>query len=120
VTWDFARVQYDSPGADSGSNTSLNKEWIKLKNYGNKAKKLKGWTIRDTSGHVYKFKEFTLKPDKAVKLHTGSGSNTKTDVYWHADGYVWNNGGDKAILKNRNGNKVDTCKWTDGSGATSC
>ena len=48
----FASIHYNSPGADNGSNKSLNKEWIKVSNHSNKAKKLTGWTIRDTSGHV--------------------------------------------------------------------
>jgi hypothetical protein len=116
----FANVQYDSPGQDTGSNKSLNKEWIKLHNHSNKAKKLKGWTIRDTSGHVYHFKKFTLKPGKTVALHTGSGSNNSSNVYWHADDYVWNNSGDKAILKSSNGKKIDVCKWSSGSGSTQC
>jgi Lamin Tail Domain len=103
----IVKVQYDSLGKDTGSNKSLNKEWIRIHNFGNKAKQLKGWTIRDTSGHVYHFKKYLLKPGKSVTLHTGSHQDQKPQVYWHSDGYVWNNTGDKAILKNKSGTKVE-------------
>jgi hypothetical protein len=29
------------------------------------------------------------------------GTDSKTDLYWRQEGYVWNNEGDKAILKNK-------------------
>jgi hypothetical protein len=38
----FSYVQYDSPGRDTGSNRSLNAEWIRIKTYSNQAKRLKG------------------------------------------------------------------------------
>ena len=48
-------ISFDSSGSDMGSNSSLNAEWIRLKNTGSKGKFLTGWTIRDTAHHVYKF-----------------------------------------------------------------
>lgn len=116
----FVYVQYDSPGSDTGSNKSLNAEWVRVKNHGKKARKLTGWTIRDPQGHVYKFPTFTLKPGKAVRVHTGKGKNTKTDLFWRKDWYVWNNTGDTAILKNKAKKRVDTCRWGDGDGTTAC
>lgn len=67
----IVKVQYDSPGTDSGSNKSLNAEWVKIRNSGSKAKQLKGWTLRDTSGHVYRFGSYRLGAGKAVTIHTG-------------------------------------------------
>ena len=116
----FSRVQYDSPGDDTGSNSSLNAEWARVTNYGAKARTLTGWTIRDPQGHVYKFPTFKLRAGKSVRLHTGSGTNTATDLYWKQAFYVWNNTGDKAILKNKAGTRIDVCKWGDGSGVTNC
>ena len=55
-----------------------------------------------------------------VTLHTGHGKNTATDLYWGQSTYVWNNTGDKAILKNKAKTTVDTCKWGDGSGSIAC
>lgn len=116
----FSHVQYDSPGTDSGSNSSLNAEWVKVTNYSSHARTLTGWTIRDTSSHVYRFPTYTLRPGTSVRLHTGRGTNSRTDLYWHQSNYVWNNTGDKAILKTRAGSIVDTCSWRDGPGSTSC
>jgi hypothetical protein len=116
----MSRVQYDSPGADSGSNASLNAEWVRVTNHSARKRSLTGWTLRDPQSHVYRFPTFTLRPGASVRVHTGSGSNTRTDLYWRSDYYVWNNSGDKAILKTKSGTTVDTCKWGDGSGVTGC
>ena len=116
----FSFAQYDSPGDDTGSNASLNAEWVKVSNHSSQAKTLTGWTIRDTANHVYRFGAFKLGAGKSVRLHTGKGSNTRTDRYWGESWYVWNNTGDKAILRNSNGVTVDTCSWPDGDGNTAC
>ena len=116
----ITRVQYDSPGSDTGSNSSLNAEWVRITNKSAKAKVLTGWKLRDKTGHAYKFRAFTLKPGKSVRVHTGKGANTRTDLYWRQSWYIWNNTGDKAIVKNKAGALIDTCSWGDGSGATNC
>lgn len=116
----FSRVQYDSPGSDGGSNASLNAEWARVTNHGRKTRTLTGWTIRDPQGHVFKFPTFRLRAGKSVRLHTGRGANTRTDLYWRQDNYVWNNTGDKAILRNKNKATIDTCQWGDGAGSTAC
>lgn len=116
----FSRVQYDSPGSDTGSNGSLNAEWAQLHNYGSRTRALTGWTIRDRSGHVYRFPRFSLRPGRNVRLHTGRGQNSASDLYWRQGAYVWNNTGDRAILRNKAGSRVDTCTWIDGPGATNC
>jgi len=116
----FSTVQYDSPGDDTGSNTSLNKEWIRVTNSGTTTQTLTGWTVRDPQAHIYVFPAYKLKPGKSVTVHTGAGSNTRTDLYWDAGGYVWNNSGDKAILKDGTRKLVDTCTWGDGPGSATC
>jgi len=116
----FTKVSFDSPGSDTGSNLSLNAEWARVTNSSSTARNLNGWTVRDIAGHVYRFGAFTLRPGKSVRLHTGHGSNTRTDVYWRQSWYVWNNDGDKAILKNSSGTKVDTCRWSGSGSVASC
>jgi hypothetical protein len=108
----FTFVQYDSPGNDSGSNKSLNAEWIRVTNFGVKARDLTGWTIRDPKNHVYTFPSFKLGIGMSVRIHTGSGKNTRRNLYWGEDSYVWNNTGDKAVLR-RGKSNVDTCRWKD-------
>lgn len=116
----FAGVQYDSPGADTGSNTSLNAEWVRITNHASTAKVMTGWKLRDRTGYLFTFPTFTLGAGKSVKIHTGKGTNSRTDLYWRQSSYIWNNTGDKAILKNKAGVIVDTCSWGDGAGYVGC
>jgi hypothetical protein len=113
-------IFFDSPGADTGSNSSLNAEWIRLRNTGSTARKLTGWTIRDTSGHVYKFGTYKLGAGKTVKIHSGKGSNTARDRFWRSDGYIWNNDGDRAKLKSKAGTVIDTCSYSGAGSSVSC
>jgi len=116
----FSFVQYDSPGKDTGSRASLNAEWIRVTNHGTRARALTGWTIRDTAGHVFRFPRFTLGAGRSVRVHTGPGANTATDLHWGSRAYIWNNTGDRATLKTRAGGTVDMCRWGDGDGNQAC
>jgi len=120
----FTRIQYNSPGTDTGSNTSLNGEWVRLTNKTSKTINLKTWTVRDASAHIYTFSAtVNLAGGKSVTVHTGKGTSTSTDRYWGragSGGYIWNNGGDTATLRTGSGKTIDTCKWGAGSGVTSC
>jgi hypothetical protein len=116
----FSRIQYDSPGSDTGSNASLNAEWARIANHSNRTKTLTGWTVRDGVGHVYTFPTFRLRSDARVTLHTGRGKNTATDLYWRKTHYVWKNSGGRAILKTSAGTTRDTCTWGRGSGSIAC
>ena len=71
----FSYVHHDSPGADTGSNRSLNAEWIRVKNDGNRAEEMKGWTIRHPEGRVYRFRRLRLGPGKSATLYTGSAES---------------------------------------------
>lgn len=113
-------VQYDSPGSDRGSNSSLNAEWVTIKNTSGSRKTLTGWTLRDPVGHVYRFPTFRLGAGKTVRVHTGRGANDRNDLYWRQDWYVWNNDGDRATLKNASGTVIDRCSWGDGDGDIKC
>jgi hypothetical protein len=117
----LGRIQYDSPGTDTRSNASLNAEWVTIRNTGTRRVNVKGWTLRDTSRHVYTFgSTFYLGAGSAVRIHTGSGTSTATNRYWGRRAYVWNNDGDTAILRNASGTGIDRCTWGDESGVTTC
>ena len=89
----ITKISYDPPGSDRGSNSSLNAEWIRIKNTGSSAKALTGWTIRDVASHVYR---------------------------WDNGWYIWNNDGDTARLKNRSGTTVDSCSYSGSGSTTAC
>jgi Lamin Tail Domain len=108
----FHGTQYDSPGTDNRTNASLNQEWISLVNTGGRAVNLHGYTIRDTSRHVYTFGNVTIAAKGGrIWLHTGRGTNKGGDLYWGSGNYVWNNTGDTAYLHKPSGTTVDTCSW---------
>ncbi|OFE18015.1 hypothetical protein BA895_12760 [Humibacillus sp. DSM 29435] len=105
-------VYFDSPGSDKGSNTSLNAEYVRITNTTGTARNLKGFTLRDRSNHVYTFPTFTLKARATVTVHSGKGTATSAHRYYNTSGYVWNNTGDTAYLRDSRGVNVHTCTWT--------
>lgn len=117
----FTGVQYDSPGTDTGTNYSVNKEWFRVKNTTRRAKLLAGWKVKDDTGFTFVFPSgYKLGAGKTVTVHTGKGRNTAAHLYWKQGYYVWNNTGDKARLITPGGAAVDRCSWGDGSGFTGC
>jgi Lamin Tail Domain len=48
-------IYYNSPGTDTGSNSSLNAEWVRLYNISSSKISLTNWTLRDAAGHVFRF-----------------------------------------------------------------
>lgn len=115
----IAKIRYDSPGADTGSNASLNAEWITIRNTGSSARQLNGWRVRDRAGNVYRFRNLVLPAGHTVRLHTGGGPNYPPHhLYWSSDHYVWNNVKDRATLRNAKGNVVDRCAYNSASANT--
>jgi len=92
--------------AEGNDNENLNDEYVTLTNRGESALDLEGWTVADEAGHSYEFGAVTLDPGASVRLHTGSGEDTATDVYWGRSGAVWNNDGDTVTVRAANGTVV--------------
>ncbi|MFF0702799.1 lamin tail domain-containing protein, partial [Streptomyces tendae] len=74
---EISRVQYDSPGRDTRSNRSLNKEWVEITNNTRRAVNLDGWTLKDEDGHTYTFRHYRLDGRATVRVHTGQGRDTR-------------------------------------------
>jgi Lamin Tail Domain len=108
----FGKIQYDSPGSDTGANAHVNAEYVIVRNAGTRAATLTGWTVRDKQNHVYTFGTFSLGAGKTVVLRTGKGTNTATTRFWGSSYYIWNNTGDSAYLRNSAGANMDSCVWT--------
>lgn len=114
-------VQFDSPGKDTRSNTSLNAEWVNLHNNSRSALQLKGYKLKDNTGYTYTFGSYRIGAGKTVKVRTGKGKNIPGTVYWNRGSYVWNNTGDKARLLTAKGALRDSCSWgTAKSGQKNC
>jgi competence protein ComEC len=97
-------VHADAEGDDRDN---LNDEYIVLTNTGAEEIDLTGWRIEDDAGHSYTFPDgFTLAAGSSVIVHTGSGTDTESDLYWGASSPIWNNDGDTVIVRNSNGDVV--------------
>ena len=107
------RIYYNSPGTDTGSNYSLNGEWIQLHNRCATGRSLASWKIKDAAGHTYTFGTFRLGGGQYVKVRTGKGTATATNLYQGRSWYVWNNDKDTAYGYNRDGTRIDTCSYNN-------
>ncbi|MHC1594133.1 MAG: lamin tail domain-containing protein [Methanotrichaceae archaeon] len=88
------------------SNASWVDEWVEISNVGEPAQDLTNWTLQDEQNHTYTFPVFALAPESVVKVHTETGNNTDTDLYWNMASSVWNNDGDVATLADETGNVI--------------
>jgi Lamin Tail Domain/Glycine rich protein len=113
----ITRIYYNSPGPDTGSNHSLNAEWIRLTNTGRTVQQLRGWSITDAEGHLYRFQRLALRPGASVTVHSGYGRDTARDRYWSRRGYNWDNTRDLARLHSPHGTLADQCRY-DNSNAS--
>ncbi len=121
----ITRINFDPKGRHTGNNGHLNREYVSIWNSGERARRLRGWKIHDRGrDHVYRFRRLTLQPGDTVTLHTGNGDDgaavadcaaapcpTYYYLYWDLDEYVWDNRGDTATLRNRDGKIVDRCRY---------
>lgn len=106
----ICQVQLDPPGDD---NANLNEEWVKICNEGDTDIDMTGWTLLNDVGAYYEFPDgFVLKVGSSVIVHTGSGQNTVTDLYWGNPVEVWNNAGDTVTLQDDKGDTVVEHTWT--------
>jgi micrococcal nuclease len=99
-----ADIQADAPGND---HENLGGEYVGFRNEGSEPIDLTGWTVEDDAAHSYQFPiGFALEPGGTVRLYTGSGSDTATELYWGSGGAVWNNGGDTILVYDEAGDLV--------------
>ena len=102
-------TQTNAPGND---NENLNEEYVCFENRGGGPASLTGWHVRDEYGHTYTFGTFTLPAGEHVRLHSGTGGDTTTDVYWGRAVAVWNNGGDTVYLYDPGWTLVDSYHYS--------
>lgn len=112
----------DPSGSDKPNNAGYNRETIQIRNVTSKAIAVAGYRVRDKQNHTFVFpKGYVLKAKATVTLHSGSGTNSATHVYWRQRGYVWNNTGDTAYLQTPKGAGLDSCTYRKStSGRVNC
>jgi hypothetical protein len=82
---------------------TVSSEIVVIKNSGAETFNLNGWTLKDVDGHIYTFPSFTIYPSSTVQVHTVSGTDTFSDVYWNINTSVWQSG-ESATLYDLQGN----------------
>jgi hypothetical protein len=92
--------------APSPEKENLNMEWIEILNAGDANCSLDGWTLSDQQNHTYAFSNFTIKAGASARVHSGSGNDTASDLYFNRKVPIWNNEGDVATLKDASGKVV--------------
>ena len=98
-------IHADAAGDDR---ENLNDEYVTFRNAGDGPLDVGGWSLRDEAEKTYTFPELTVPAGGTVTVYTGSGTDTETELYWGADGPVWNNAGDTVIVTNAAGERVIT------------
>lgn len=120
------KIYFDSPGSDSGSNSSLNAEYIDIRNGAAVSYKIGGFKVDDRAGHYYSIPSgLTLKPGQVARIHTGKGSNFLSSggvwhLYWGRAWYVWNNDGDRAHLHRADWSLKDSCTYSGAGSYVYC
>lgn len=105
-------ARFDAAGDD---NENINDEWVQITNTGTEPTDLSDWELSDEGpNHVFTFPEgFQLEPGAIVRVFSGCGDATSTELYFCVSGSaVWNNDGDTASLYDASGSLVD--RRTDG------
>jgi Lamin Tail Domain len=67
-------------------------EVVVIKNNGTNSFNLNGWMLKNGNGQTYTFPSFTIYSGATVQVHTTSGKDTFSDVYWDLKASVWKSG----------------------------
>ncbi|WP_308426497.1 lamin tail domain-containing protein [Streptomyces fuscichromogenes] len=107
----ISAVRHDVQGRGIFSGRALNREWVDVTNNARRDVNLSGWTLSDADGHSYTFRHYRLEGGATVRVHTGEGRDTATDLYQDRRSSVWNHDADTATLRNDRGRYVDSASW---------
>ncbi|MEU0334703.1 lamin tail domain-containing protein [Streptomyces sp. NPDC006193] len=95
------------------SRRPLNREWVEVTNEGRRSVDLDGWTLSDEDGNRYTFRHYRLDGRATVRVHTGIGRDSESDLYQDRRYSVWDRDHDTATLRDDRGRVVDTASWGD-------
>lgn len=109
----------DREGRRWGGFINLNQEYVELRNEMPDPQDLSNWELRDASRHRFLFPEGTvLSPSATLRVRSGAGEDTETDLFWNRQAPVWNNLGDTASLFDNNNTLIDQRSFPDFSPET--
>jgi LysM repeat protein len=82
-------------------------EAVVILNFGRPVR-LDGWTLGSQDGRQYTFPNLFLGSGGGVRVHTISGQDTPTDLYWGQQSAAWNSPGAVVTLRDGAGRVVDS------------
>lgn len=103
VRIDLASSVFDAPGYDDPGS-----EYVCLVNTSGDAVDLTGWVLRDARQEINVIPRFTLQPGASVRVHSGMGTDTETDLFGTRGSPAWTNEGDAVTLLDADGEQVDS------------
>jgi len=81
---------------------TLADERIIIQNSSTQELDLTGWYLTDNQGNIYSFPKLTLFAGVKVQLHTITGQDTPSDLYWGRSAPVWISGELAALYDTHN------------------
>jgi competence protein ComEC len=81
-------------------------ERVRIIHAGGRDVLLQGWRLLDEQGNEFIFPQLTLKAGSLVFVHTRSGANTVTDLFWGQAKSVWQ-AGEQVVLKDASNVEID-------------
>lgn len=98
---------FDAPGND---NLNASEEYVCFQHLGGDPVDMTGWQVKNERGDTFTFPSFTLPVGASVRIHSGAGIDTPTDLYWGRSSEAWQNdccGGDSVFLYDASGKPKD-------------
>ena len=101
TTGTVAKVAIDRDCSKLGDATD---EYVCLKNEDQRPAEMGSWVLRNVMGRSFNFPAgFSLPAGATVKVHTGAGTNSATDLYWnYTVKPAWESGDKLTLLSNEN------------------
>jgi hypothetical protein len=113
------RITYIEYNPAVGNN--VDGEFVRIKNFGGSAVDMIDWSLCDDKNSCYKFVTFTLQSQNVVEVWVKDGTDTVNTLYWGNNRATWNNEGDTALLKDKNGDLIHRCTYGDtGEASVDC
>lgn len=108
-------LQYNAPGPEYDN---LDDEYVEFENAGNAPLDLDGRVVWEGDDSEYEFQDVTLGPGETIRLRTGIGSDTSSDLYWGLESPVWNNDGDTLEVRDETGAVVIDHQYGEATGSS--
>jgi LysM repeat protein len=68
---------------------------------------LEDWTLSDSDGNAFTFPSVDLETGERIRVHSASGEDSETDLYWGRSSSVWDKG-DTATVSDPDGEVMGT------------